>query len=238
MKLQNTQQAKIIAIIAASVASATMLTGCGKNFQGPKGDTGAIGGQGYGAGILAESIPGLCGILDGVRLTTFQDKNNNGLREVDEAVNAVTTVCNGATGHTGINGTNGINSTISVSTISASCGSVGGYTLTTTSGAVTSSYPICNGVQGSQGLQGVRGLAGLDGAAGSIVTPVKFCNSDHSAYPEYGLYVGGRLFAVYWGSTPSSSASQAFLAEILPGNYQSTGGNNCAFTVTSIGTVQ
>lgn len=238
MKLQNTKQVSFIGVTTIGVILSTLSIGCGRNFQGPRGETGAKGEQGYGAGVIAENVPGLCGIADGVRLTTFQDKNNNGFREADEPVNAVTTVCNGSNGQNGSNGTNGTNSTISVSTVAASCGAWGGYTLTTTSGTVTNTYPICNGVQGSQGMQGVQGLSGLDGAAGTVVTPIKFCASDHSAYPEYGLYIGGRLFAVYWGPTLSSSASQAFLAEILPGNYSSTGGNNCAFTVNSNGVVQ
>lgn len=241
-----------------------ILTACGKEsvttVKGDKGDTGA---QGYGAGIETASIEGLCGATDGVRLTTYQDKNNNGLRDTDEAVNSVTSVCNGSNGTngtngtngsdglngingtngtSGTNGTNGTSSTVTVSNTALSCGAAGGYTLTTTNGSVSSSFPICNGAQGSQGIQGnqgnqgaqgIQGVAGLNGTNGSVVTPVKLCANDNSTYPEYGLYIGNDLYAVYWGSTPASSAAQAFLTKLVAGSYRSTGGNNCAFTVDS-----
>lgn len=254
MKLYNKKEAALISIVGFAIVAATLLTGCGKpglpGAAGAPGASGAKGDQGYGAGVLAEAVAGLCGATDGVRITTFQDKNNNGLKELDESINAVTSVCNGSNGHDGSNGSNGQNgtsSTTSISLVAPSCGAAGGYTMTVVNGSVSSSYPICNGnqgIQGSPGLQGIpgtngtNGANGLDGKNGSTVTPVKFCKDDKSTYPEYGLYIDGRLFAVYWGSTPASSASQAFLAEILPGSYKSTGGNNCAFTITDKGYVQ
>jgi hypothetical protein len=40
------------------------------------------------------------------------------------------------------------------------------------------------------------------------------------------------LFAVYWGTTPASpNKPQAFLTKLVAGNYMSTGGNNCLFTI-------
>jgi len=88
------------------------------------------------------------------------------------------------------------------------------------------------GAQGAQGAQGNNGSNGSNGSAGTSVTPVKFCSNDNTSFPEYGLMVGDKLFAVYWGTTPGSpNAKQAFLALITPGNYQSTGGNNCSFTI-------
>lgn len=225
---------------------ALMMTACGTRTETVvlKGEKGDKGDQGYGAGVLAESIAGLCGATDGVRVTAFQDKNNNGLLDLDESVNSVTSVCNGANGrdgmdgqdgHDGLDGRDGVNgtsSTITVSSSAPSCGSKGGYTLTTTTGAVSTSFPICNGAQGAQGQQGIQGLAGSNG---TIVTPVKFCSNDNSAFVEYGLYVGGDLYAVYWGDTPGSNGhkEQAFLTKLAPGSYQSTGGNNCTFTVNS-----
>jgi hypothetical protein len=210
------------------LVAALILTGCGQGLnvvQGMKGDTGA---QGYGVGIETLSVAGLCGATDGVRLTAFQDKNNDGLRQVDEQVTSVTSVCNGS------NGVNGSSVTTSVSNVAPSC-AAGGYTMSTTSNNLTTSFAVCNGTQGSQGL---AGLNGLNGSNGSTVTPIKFCTNDNSSYPEYGLLIGNDVYAVYWGSTPSSSASQAFLSKLTPGSYMSTGGNNCAFTLTAQNTIQ
>ena len=89
-----------------------------------------------------------------------------------------------------------------------------------------------NGLNGEHGLPGVQGIPGLAGSSGTIVTPVKFCVTDSSTFPEYGLMIGEELFAVYWGSTPASpSTPQAFLTKLVAGNYMSTGGNNCLFTI-------
>lgn len=226
MKLYDKKQALTIGTGAVMIIVFALLSSCGRELaQGPKGDSGTAGAQGYGAGILTQKITGLCGNTDGIRLTTFQDKNNNGLLDPDETINSVTSVCNGSNGQNGQNGKNGANgtsSTMSISTVAPLCGMAGGYTMTVFSEAVTSSYPICNGI---------AGLNGLSGTDGSTVTPIKFCSSDHSQFPEYGLDIGGHIFAVYWGSTPSSNVSQAFLAELLPGSYMSTGGNNCAFSI-------
>lgn len=44
--------------------------------------------------------------------------------------------------------------------------------------------------------------------------------------------IGKDLFAVYWGTTPASpNTPQALLTKLVPGNYQSTGGNNCLFSI-------
>jgi hypothetical protein len=109
------------------------------------------------------------------------------------------------------------------------------------------------GVQGVQGIQGLRGadgtpgvngtngtngLNGINGHDGTSVTTIKFCNTDTSAFPEYGIIIGSNIYAVYWGSAPySPNTSEAFLALIKPGTYMSTGGNGCHFTVHSDGTI-
>jgi hypothetical protein len=81
-------------------------------------------------------------------------------------------------------------------------------------------------------MAGANGQNGQNGAPGTIVTPVKFCANDNSTFPEYGLMIGNDLFAVYWGTTPASPTKpQAFLTKLVPGNYRSTGGNNCLFSI-------
>jgi hypothetical protein len=91
---------------------------------------------------------------------------------------------------------------------------------------------LCNGINVINGTNGTNGANGTNGTNGTMVTPVKFCSSDNSTFPEYGLMIGNDLYAVYWGSAPASPhRSQAFLTKLVAGNYQSTGGNNCLFTI-------
>jgi len=99
------------------------------------------------------------------------------------------------------------------------------------------------GLQGPQGAVGAQGPIGLTGPQGpqgipglpAIITAVKLCADDTSAFPEFAVQFGGKLYAVYWGSTPSSSAAEAFLTLLKPGDYRSTGGNGCSFKIGSDG---
>jgi hypothetical protein len=165
-------------------------------------------------------VPGLICAAGGVSIFTFEDDNNDGTFQVGEVVVKVKAVCNG---------TNGSSSSISLESLTSSnaCPS-GGVKIV----SGPSSIEVCNGVDGVNGANGTDGQQGLAGAAGSLVVPVKFCASDNSTYPEYGLMIDGELFAVNWGPTPASpSISQAFLTKLVSGNYMSTGGNNCLFSV-------
>lgn len=82
------------------------------------------------------------------------------------------------------------------------------------------------------GPPGERGLTGATGAAGTngtTITAIQFCPDSVATYPstfpEYGLCIGNVLYAVY-------SIPNAFLTEIVPGNYSSTAiGSSCSFTV-------
>lgn len=204
----------IVSLILAGV----ILISCGTQVFVVQGPTGPQGPQGYGAGVVATQVSGLCGATDGVRITTFQDLNNDGIQNVDEPTTSVSSVCNGAQGMAG--------TALTITVSSATGCPTGGYNFAVTSNSVTTTYQVCNGTQGAQGAPG------LNGAPGTVITPVKFCNNDTSRFPEYGLMVGNRLFAVYWGTTPSSpSVPESFLTEVLPGNYISTGGNGCQFTI-------
>lgn len=168
---------------------------------------------------------------------------------------------NGADGQNGTNGTNGTNASVSLESVASSprCPS-GGIKLTSSSAleAVEVCNGI-NGLNGEQGLPGVNGIPGLAGANGADgkdgkdgmngqdgkdgqngvngndgtrILPVRFCEKDDSTFPEYGLMIGEELFAVYWGTTPASPKTpQAFLTKLVPGDYMSTGGNNCLFTI-------
>lgn len=170
-------------------------------------------------GIDFEDIdPGLICGNGGVSIFTFQDENTDGLFQIGESVVKVKALCNGIDG---INGNDGANASLTIENIasSASCPS-GGVKIS--SGSL-SPVEVCHGV---------NGLNGLNGTNGTIVQPVKFCPTDSSTFPEYGVMIGDELFAVYWGTTPGSPrTSQAFLTKLVAGNYRSTGGSNCLFSI-------
>lgn len=165
-------------------------------------------------------VPGLVCAAGGVSIFTFEDENKDGQFQVGESVVKVKSVCNGV---------NGVSASISLESVASSsaCPS-GGVKIS----SGPSSIEVCHGEAGVDGVNGTNGSNGLAGANGTIVTPVKFCASDSSTYPEYGLMIDGELFAVNWGPTPASPhQSQAFLTKLVAGSYMSTGGNNCLFTV-------
>ena len=228
------------------------LISCGKNGKnGSDGLDGAtsMGLNGVSTGVdFADIEPGLACANGGISIFTFEDGNSDGQLQSDEFVIKVKALCNGLNGTNGIdgvNGTNGVNASITLESVASSttCPN-GGVKISS-----NTSFPveICNGVDGLNGEQGLPGIQGIPGIAGSdgtngqdgangtngtLVTPVKFCATDNSTFPEYGLLIGGELFAVYWGTTPASPhKAQAFLTKLVAGNYMSTGGNNCLFSV-------
>jgi len=213
------------------------LASCGKN--GKDGAAGLPGGSTFDLTVastgvdFADIIPGLACFNGGVSIFTFRDTNSDGVLDTDELVIKVKALCNGT------NGANGVNALITLESITASetCPNGG---IQFTSGASTP-VEVCNGANGVNGEQGFPGIEGIPGIAGSNgtngtngtrVAPVKFCLTDNSTFPEYGLMVENDLFAVYWGTTPASpNKPQAFLTKLVAGNYMSTGGNNCLFTI-------
>ena len=124
------------------------------------------------------------------------------------------------------------------------------------------SASISNGTNGADGQTGAQGAAGLDaqpcstqadatgvsiscpdgstsyvsngsnGAAGTLVSTVEFCPSlgatvYPSSFPEYGICIEGNIYAVYW------NGSNAFMAEVVPGEYASTSPQGCNFSVAA-----
>jgi len=88
------------------------------------------------------------------------------------------------------------------------------------------------GPQGPAGDPGPTGPQGTPGTPGSTILPVQFClhvaNTYPNSFPEYGLCINNKIYAVYW------SGSTAFLAYITPGRYETTSiGSNCDFTVVA-----
>lgn len=169
------------------------------------------GADGY-SSLIKVSASASC---DGFRYDVYTDYNKDGLLDNNEPVTSVTNVCHGV---------NGKSPSLIVRMATNECPS-GGYIFS----ADDTETVVCHGMDGANGLTGMQGP---QGEPGTSITPVKFCGSDNSTYPEYGLMVGSQLFAVYWGETPASpNKKQAFLTLLVPGTYQSTGGNNCQFTI-------
>lgn len=95
----------------------------------------------------------------------------------------------------------------------------------------SSSTIVHNGAQGQQGSQGPQGPAGN---SGTPVSFVKFCpnvtTSYPSTFPEYGICLGGQIYAVYWNQGPNT----AFGTVLPPGTYVTTSVNqNCTFIITA-----
>jgi len=239
----------------------TTLVACGKNGEdGKSGLDGAtiVGLDGVSNGVdFADIEAGLVCAAGGVSIFTFRDNNSDGLFSEAEEIIKVKALCHGTNGSDGVDGqdgadgVDGTNASITLESIAASSACPnGGVKLTSSQ---SEPVEICNGVNGlngEQGLPGVQGIPGLagsngqngqdgvdgqdgqNGADGTQILPVKFCPEDDSTFPEYGLMIGKDLFAVYWGTTPASPKKpQAFLTKLVAGNYQSTGGNNCLFSI-------
>lgn len=169
---------------------------------------------------LADIDPGLACSNGGVSIFTFNDLDNDGVHRPEEPIVKSKTICHGTS----------VSINLESVASSAACPN-GGVKISATG---SSTVEVCHGsqgLQGAQGIQGQQGLQGIQGASGSVVTPVKFCPTDNSSFPEYGLMIDGELYAVFWGPTPASSAHQAFLSKVTSGNYVSTGGNGCLFSV-------
>ncbi len=95
----------------------------------------------------------------------------------------------------------------------------------------TQGIPGLIGSTGPMGLVGSTGVQGPQGIPGEIeTTVVQFCKSQGSTtyghFPEQGLCINHKLYGVFY------DGSNAWLAEIVPGNYISTStGLQCNFTV-------
>ncbi len=133
----------------------------------------------------------------------------------------------------------------------ASCGKRGAQGAPGPTGAPGASVQGPQGTAGPQGIAGPQGVIGLPGAigptgmtgaAGQPGTPgepgqdanpvrtVQFCPAQgattYGHFPEFGLCIQGKIYAVYYDRT------NAWMAEIVNGNYQSTStGLQCNFTV-------
>lgn len=149
-------------------------------------------------------------ILNGIRITCPDGTSSI----VSNGING-TNGLDGSQGDTGPQGTPGINGTDGTNGTNGVDGTNG-----------------IDGTNGTNGVQGPQGIPGLNGQDGSTITTVKLCANDMSSFPEYGVKIGSYLYAVYWDIHKG-----AFLALLTPGNYISTNGTACTFTLHSDGTI-
>lgn len=89
------------------------------------------------------------------------------------------------------------------------------------------------GADGSAGLTGAQGKQGLPGLNGTNATidVIRLCPNISGSYPEVMWRTGGKIYAVY------DLTTQVRLVEVVAGNYVTTDGRNCYFTVHADATV-
>lgn len=176
--------------------------------------TGPAGGKGK------DGLPGEAGAPGAVyRCSVYQDVASVGI-VCSDGSNA--TVYNGKDGLQGPNGDNALPCTTAATNT--------GALISCPDGSITE---VKNGQTGSQGGIGLTGPIGPQGEAGTGVSVVQFCPtftaSYPSTFPEYGLCIGGNLYAVY-----ASATQGTFLAFLPPGAYSSTSNSAlCSFNVAS-----
>lgn len=89
--------------------------------------------------------------------------------------------------------------------------------------------------RGEPGLGGDRGPAGETGekgdqgepGVGPVIEVIVPCPQLVAQYPEVLWRMDGKIYGVY------ASGQKVHLVELSPGNYHTTDGRNCNFTVTA-----
>lgn len=219
------------------------LTGC--CFPWLEVDTFGVDGA-NGHSVLSESSPASVDDCPngGTKLDLYLDVDNTKTITVKDTYEGSVLACNGANGDTGLQGPIGATGDTGPvgetgptgpQGLPGEIGPIGPQGPNGDIGATGPQGPIGNtgavGGTGPQGPAGNTGSTGPQGEPGQSVTGVKFCPNvadvHSSTFPEYGLCLDNKIYAVYW------SGSQAFLAYLTPGNYSTTSINsNCNFTVT------
>lgn len=222
---------------------------------GPTGTPGAPGADGYTTYITTEALQpseeGGCR-AGGIQLIPYTDRNRNASYDVGEAtVGAIATICNGLNGLNGAQGAQGIQGETGemgpigpqgvqgiqgIQGLQGVAGPQGDQGLqgvkgdkgdTGATGAIGATGP-----QGQPGIQGLQGIAGANGSNGSFYA-IQLCPGDNAAFPEQGFVMNGSLYAVYYGVVNGSL--NAFLARLSAGNYVTTNGTSCHFSVSYSG---
>lgn len=234
--------------------------------NGTNGINGAQGyGAGVQVAHIAASVSCPAG---GLSVTNFQDVNNNGLPDPGESIIAVNYVCNGVAGTNGTNGSNGSNGadgsngtngtngtngsngsngTNGVDGISTTFSIVpdsgvnctnGGFDITFTAGATTSTQYVCNGTNGLNGNSGQAGTNGSNGSNGGTVTfnmvqAIMPCGFSSSPWKEVILGLqGGQLLSSFSETMGGQNTRLSFIPN---GSYIDTDSSGCNFSVSGDG---
>ena len=122
--------------------------------------------------------------------------------------------------------------------------SADGSTIDVDCGTYAFSFPApkdgAQGATGAQGPQGVAGAQGPQGVAGAQGEPGKDAQVEvielcpaiaGDGFHEYLLKINGALFGVYYDT------GRTFMTKLKAGNYRTTDGRACYFSVGADGTV-
>lgn len=181
---------------------------------GNAGATGAIGPTGATGGVGATGAQGIQGEA-GTSCSVVAQPTGAIIQCTDGSSASISDGSVGAQGATGPQGAAGEDAMPCTTTAF-----VGGVNILCPDGTSTNVY------------NGTAGAVGPAGTPGTLVVAVEFCPSlgdtvYPSSFPEYGLCIEGNIYAVYWSGT------QAFMAEVVPGVYDSTSPQGCSFTVAT-----
>lgn len=181
---------------------------------GLPGSSGPVGADGIGTVTATQGIA----ITDyfcyygGVRLRIARDTNRSGTWDQTDSEQQIVNVCNGLNGAPGRDGTNGHDGTNGVDGV--------------------------NGSPGQNGSDGVDGADGRDGEDGSDTTspflPVELvdpCGDTPGVYDEVFLRLAnGKLLSSF---SDNANGQNTRFSILVPGNYITTDGSHCSFTVDS-----
>lgn len=237
------------------IIAAMLMIGCAEEHK-TEIVKGIDGKDGYSTLLQSTSDSELCEGRGGISLVSYLDKDRSETLTNDDLAIPLGSICNGAIGAQGLQGIMGPQGPQGIQGIQGPIGPIG---LTGSQGVqgIQGIQGLTGpggpaGPQGQQGIQGVPGIPGATGPQGIQGTvgatgpqgqpgiqgltgsggiyAVQLCPGDNATFPEQGFVVNNQIYAVYYGVTNGSLNS--FLARLNPGNYTTTNGYNCQFTVS------
>ncbi len=186
--------------------------------DGKEGTSGATGADGYSIVTASEVVASgdyFC-YYGGVRLRIARDTNRSNTWDQADSEQQIVNVCNGRDGSNGTNGSDGTNG------VDGTDGSPG--------------QNGSDGVDGADGRDGEDGTDGRDGADAptSPFLPVEIvdpCGDAPGVFDEVFIRLAnGKLLASF---SDNSNGQNTRFSILVAGNYMTTDGSHCYFTVDS-----
>lgn len=210
--------------------------------KGDKGDSGVAGQDGY--SIVSDSAydSTLCGSVGGNTVMFAQDTNRNGILDCEDSLQNQFVVCDGMKGDKGDNGLDGQNGANGIGCTVSKVGTVATVTCDGSSVVVNDGT---NGTNGTNGTDGRDGAAGLPGLPGTIVEIVELCPDSNVAFKEIALKIAPNKLIAFFQQTSSITVNapggqtsvlnnlKGRLVVLTNGNYQTTDGSGCNFSVNN-----